>query len=155
MDAGCTRQAAFVKTVRRAMLRRIVGTARAPDEEYVSWMKRITGKAEAIAKSAGVRDWTRAHSKAKWSWAGHVSRRSMCSWVWRLTAWRDSDWQSLSMECGSTRLLRPSRRRWMKWEDTLRRFCVDAALGKWTDLSQDRLKWADEATAFSNWFGSA
>jgi len=143
-----------LKTTRRAMLRRIVGAARVTDEEYVSWIRRTTKKAEAMAQSACVRDWIEAHGTSKWSWAGHVSRRPVRSWVWRVTVWRDSDWQSLMLESCTARPLRPSRRRWMKWEDILRRFCTAAGLEQWKSLSQDRSTWAGKADTFSKWFCS-
>ena len=95
-----------------------------------------------------------AHGTSKWSWAGHVSRRPVRSWVWRVTVWRDSDWQSLMLESCTARPLRPSRRRWMKWEDILRRFCTAAGLKQWKSLSQDRSKWAGKADTFSKWFCS-
>ena len=45
----------LLRTAQRAMLRRIVGAARAPEEDYLSWIKRVTWKAEYLAKAAGVR----------------------------------------------------------------------------------------------------
>ena len=53
-------EAQLLITARRAMLRRIVGTQRAPAEEYITWVKRVTHKAEKLAKEAGVRNWVDA-----------------------------------------------------------------------------------------------
>ena len=133
----------ILRSTRRAMLRRIAGVRRAPDEDYVDWIKRGTQKAEAIAASSRVREWTKAHYSMKWSWAGHVARRPTDSWIWRTTSWRDSEWQGLLDESTScTRPLRPSRRRWTRWEDGLRRFCAAEGLGKWQALAQNRELWS-------------
>ena len=140
-----------LETTRRAMLRRIVNASRALDEDYVCWIRRATRKAKAIADSARVREWVRAHSTSKWGWAGHVARRPVHSWVWRATTWRDSDWQALAMEGGAARPLRPSRRRWMKWEDRLRRFCTANGLKPWDELARSRVEWSAYASIFSNW----
>ena len=142
----------LLRTARRAMLRRIVGQSRSPEETYVDWIQRVTNKAESVASAAGVRDWAVAHSKMKWNWAGHVARRPASTWVWRITTWRDTAWQALANESGAARPLRPSTRRWMKWEDALRCFCRREALGHWTDLAVDRETWARHADAFIVWF---
>ena len=141
----------LLRSARRAMLRRIVSSPRSPDEDYITFIRRTTHRAEALAKSAHVRDWCEAHSLLKWSWAGHVARRGPNSWTWRTTVWRDSEWQELAMECGTARPLRPSRRRWMKWEDSLRRFCAYSGSGSWKMVASNRQMWADMAADFSKW----
>ena len=144
-----------LRTARRAMLRRIVGTARAPEEEYVPWLRRTTWKAESMAKSANVRDWLVAHSTMKWSWAGHVARRPVEAWVWRATAWRDPEWQASAMEHGAARPLRPSRRRWMKWEHAIVKFCAEEGYSNWKKHAADRKGWADTSGAFAQWYCKA
>ena len=136
---------------RRAMLRRIIGINRFPEEDYLEWIVRATHKAEALAKTAGVRDWVQAHSRAKWLWGGHVARRPADSWVWRVSTWRDSEWQALALESGFARPLRPLRRRWMKWEDAFRRFFTEMDLGTWTTAASDRESWAERADVFVEW----
>ena len=79
----------LLQTARRSMLRKIVGAARAPDEGYVSWIKRVTEKAEEYAHAARVRDWFLAHRRCKWAWAGHVARMPASTWAWRVATWRD------------------------------------------------------------------
>jgi hypothetical protein len=141
----------MLRTARRAMLRRIVGTARSPDEDYIQWIKRVTTKAESMANAAKVREWTVAHSQAKWTWAGHVERRPVSAWVWRVTSWRDSQWQALMDDSAtSARPLRPSRRRWMKFEDSLKRFCSSAGLGKWQTLAMNRDAWKQQSASFAS-----
>ena len=142
----------LLTSARRAMLRRIVGTGRADTEDYLSWIIRTTRKAEALALAAGVRDWVQAHCRAKWLWAGHVARRPTVTWVWRVTTWRDSEWQALVSESGLDRPLRPSRRRWMKWEDPLRRFCAQESSGSWLSAASVRDAWAERATSFVQWY---
>ena len=145
LDTTCRREP-------RAMLRRIVGTGRADTEDYLSWIIRTTRKAEALALAGGVRDWVQAHCRAKWLWAGHVARRPTVMWVWRVTTWRDSEWQALVSESGLDRPLRPSRRRWMKWEDPLRRFCAQESSGSWPSAASVRDAWAERATSFVQWY---
>ena len=141
----------LLKTARRSMLRRIVGSGRSPTEDFVGWIRRVTRKAEAAADAAHVRDWVKAHYLYKWNWAGHVARRPVDAWVWRATVWRDSAWQSMALETDTNRPLRPSRRRWMKWEDVLRRFCALEAERAWTDTASNRDWWAEHAEEFSSW----
>ena len=128
----------LLKTARRAMLRRIVGPTRAPEEEYLTWITRTARKAETLVDAVGVRDWNETHFRAKWQWGGHVARRSTDSWLWRVSTWRDSEWQTLVLEAGIARALRPSRRRWTKWEDAFRSFCAAKNLGPWTGAASNR-----------------
>ena len=137
-------------STRRAMLRRIVRTPRTPDSDYITWFRDATHKAEHVANQARIRDWAQAHHEMKWSWAGHVSRRPPSSWVWKTTTWRDSYWQALVHGCAS-RPLRPSRRRWLRWEDPLQRYCAEEALGDWTSFANDRGAWSERLRMFSSW----
>ena len=132
-----------LETARRTMLRKIVGIRRAPEEDWVDWIKRATHKALDWALRAGVRDWNLWHYQRKWAWAGHVARSSTSTWLYRVSTWRDADWQACNADSGSLRLFRPSARRWMRWEDTLRRFCTT-----WQQLAQDREAWAARSTDF-------
>ena len=139
-----------LRSVRRSMLRKIVGSGRAPDETWVDWLQRVTHKAENLAAGVHVRDWVDAHALAKWRWAGHVIRIPTTAWAWRLTVWRDSAWQRLATDFGSMRPLRPSRRRWTKWEDPLRRFDTE-----WQSLAAVRERWAAKEETFAHWFSGA
>ena len=141
----------LLNKARRSMIRRIVGTARAPAEEYITWIRRATHTAESLANAACVRNWVNAFWLSKWNWAGHVARRPVTSWVWRVTEWRDSDWQALVNEAGSARPLRPSRRRWMKWEGVMQRFCSQGGHGSWKSFAQCRVAWADRSKDFLKW----
>ena len=140
-----------LEVARRAMLRKIVGARQGPDENWVDWIQRATRKALVLSNRAGVREWAKLHFEKKWSWAGHAARSSARTWLYRVTMWRDSAWQRLADATGCARELRPSTRRWMKWEDNLRRYCNSHGFEQWTDLAQDRGQWAQLASTFSAW----
>jgi len=140
-----------LESARRSMLRKIVGVGRHPDEDWVGWIQRATHKSLNWAVRAGVRHWGDLHFERKWMWAGHVARRGSDTWLYRVTTWRDSAWQSLASEMGGSRELRPSRRRRMKWEDPLRRFCSTNDLQPWTALATNREQWAEYAAEFRVW----
>ena len=135
-----------------SMLRRMLGPNRSPAETWVEWIKRSTNKVMSIAESCGVRVWPLAHAVAKWNWAGHVSRRPASSWLMSVSSWMDSDWQASALERGGVRPLRPSKRRWVKWEDSLRRFCACYGHRSWTDLAQNRELWSQYNEAFGQWY---
>jgi hypothetical protein len=139
-----------LEVARRSMLRKIVCAGRAPTEEWLDWIRRATRKALDLAIRAGVREWTSFHNFRKWHWAGHVARRGVDTWLYRVTTWRDSAWQRLAMDMGGARELRPSRRRWTRWEDPLRTYCVAHDLQQWTDLAANREQWEGYAEAFAH-----
>ena len=136
-----TDEVAILKTTQNAMLRRILGAKRLPEELYIDWIQRSTHKARQVARTSGARDWPAAHYRSKWSWSGHVARRSANSWLYRVTSWRDSEWTQIALHEGGQRELRPSRRRWMKWEDQVRRFAHQQALGAWMSAAEDKSTW--------------
>ena len=128
-------------------MRRIARCARRAEEPWVDWLKRGTRSARRIAANASVRDWHQAHLELKWSWAGHVARQPTTSWVWKVTEWRDEDYSTLAREAGLD-IKRPSRRRWMKWEDVLRRFCTYEGSGSWQRFAQNRETWKSSRMDF-------
>ena len=136
------------------MLRRIVGCQYPRDGDWVGWIKSATHQARQLASSAAVREWTKAHFIKKWSWAGHVSRIADDEWVGRVTRWRDSAWQDIVAELGCQRSFRPSRRRWMKFEDPIRRFSVLHGVKDWHKLAQDREAWRVLTEHFVAWSSS-
>ena len=140
-----------LRVAQNMMMRRICGFRRCPDELWLDWMLRTTGKARSIADDAGVRDWVGTHARYKWAWAGHVARRDSSSWLWRVSTWRDYAWNHLSLEVGSCRPLRPSRWGWMKWEDPIRRFSSCMLGSSWCDCAQDRAQWSRECDSFAKW----
>ena len=140
-----------LESARRSMLRKIVCPRRASAEEWLDWIARATHKALDWACRARVREWCGLHFEKKWHWAGHVARSSASSWLYKVTTWRDSAWQAMSMEMGASREVRPSRRRWMKWEDQLRRFCTSQGLPPWDEMAANRDEWKSHAHAFKAW----
>ena len=50
------------------------------------------------------------------------------------------------------RILRPERRRWMKWEDMLRRFATAQGHHSWIEMAQDRCSWQRLAESFAEFF---
>ena len=117
-----TSELRLLQTTRNAMLRRIVGCHRGPDEQWLEWVKRTTRKAVSFASAAKVRNWVCEHSRSKLSWAGHVARAVSSSWISRVNIWRDAEWNCISTELGLQQPKRPSRRGWMKRKDVLRRY---------------------------------
>ena len=141
-----------VHTVENRMLRKICGVVRQPEELWLDWIRRATHKSQQLATEAHVRDWVHAHAYRKWLWAGHAARRSTSTWLWCVLAWRDSDWNRLAVEEGGATLMRPSRQRWMKWEDVLRRFMAEHLCNSWTTVAQDKHNWNVKAEEFAEWF---
>ena len=133
------------------MLRRMPGVRRAAAGSWAERIKRATVKARGLAAESGVRDWADLHHERKWSWAGHVARRPCSAITYRVTSWRDAAWSALASENGLRIPLRPSRRRWMKFEAALQKYCTVAGLGRWVDLAEERQAWAEEAENFSRW----
>ena len=140
-----------LESARRAMLRRIVGAGRLPEEEWVHWIRRTTRKATLLAQACNVREWVKAHAMSKWAWAGHVARRPPTSWLWRVTTWRDAEWNAMATDLGSSRPLRPERRRWMKWEHSLKNFCDQNVGAEWKAYAADRNKWSEEGERFASY----
>ena len=68
----------------------------------------------------------------------------------RTTFWRDSD-RTEAMRDEGARQKRPSRRRWMKWEDPLRHYAKQAGLRQWARAAEDRSKWASHADLFERY----
>ena len=134
------------------MLRRIVGSARFPDEEWLDWIRRTTRPALQLAREVSVKEWFHMHAVSKLRWAGHVARSTATTWLWRVSTWRDAEWTNLTNEFSSNRPLRPSRRWWMKFEDPMRRYCAEKSEHKWKDLAADRARWSAEVEAYAKWF---
>ena len=129
-----------LKAAQNHMLRRIGGPRRAPEEDWVDWIKRSTRKARDLSLQAGVKDWVFEHLLNKWDWAGRVRRMDESRWAKRTTSWRDSAWCERFARC---RPSRPGRNRWFRWEDQLRQFTPN-----WTEQAQDEDSWILGRNAF-------
>jgi hypothetical protein len=137
-----------LRCTQHAMLRKIVVSRRFEDEPWVDWIQRATHKAKKLARDAGVSDWPYTHYLRKWKWAGHVSRLSCIEWAHRVTFWRDLKWQA---DMGMFRPLRPSTRRWMKFEHSIQKYCVEQLLGHWQECAKDRNHWRELGPDFALW----
>ena len=118
-----------------------MGVRRHADQTYLEWIITATRKALKTAAATHAYELPIVQKKLKWSWAGHVARSDDKTWIHRTTFWRDSVWQKLMMTSGIKRPLRPSRRRWTKWEDSVRRICDSVEEQSWKDVAKDRMQW--------------
>ena len=129
----------LLKTTFHAMLRRIVGIGRAPEEPWVDWIKRATRKACLEAKKVRICFWLQTHIRNKFLWAGHVVRMAGTRLARRATEWRDNDWWKLeSATYGHLRQKRPHRTRWFRWDDDLTRFATHKGWSSWKDEAKKR-----------------
>ena len=79
-----------------------------------------------------------------------VARRDDNSWIHRVTFWRDSSWQGIVANLAD-RPRRPSRRRWMRFEDCLRRYKTQTGGANWRTAAQDKTVWNCNAAIFAHW----
>ena len=129
----------LLQTTQNAMLRRIAGPRRRPDEDWLDWIKRSTRFALCTARDCGIRFWHEAHLQSKWTWAGHVVRMQGDRLARRAAEWRDSQWQGTELQLPSSlRIRRPARTRWFRWEDELKRYAAYANWQSWQGVAQQR-----------------
>ena len=144
-------------------MRKIVASRRGAHEDWVSWIRRATAAAVNWREKVGVRKWCEAHAKAKWEWAGHVMRRGGLTWVDKTTRWRDSEWGAAQPKGGNAygrsgmrTFVRPKCRRWLRWEDSLRKFAKEKRLGTWQELTADseegRARWKGLKENYVCWY---
>ena len=139
----------LLQTTQNAMLRRIAGSRRKPDENWVDWIKRSTRQAVRTAKEYHIRLWRDAHLQSKWTWAGHIWRMDSNRLAHRAVAWRDSQWQATEYEVpASLRLHRPVRKRWFRWEDDLRKYAQHIGRQSWQSMAQNTAAWNAHALDF-------
>ena len=151
----CIEKQRHLMVAQSLMLRRIVGCGRAEEEPWVEWVKRATHKARHAASSVGLKEWGPEHFRRKWIWAGRVARTSAVEWLYKVTTWRDSSWQAVVNEWGSLRPRRPSSRRWMRFEDSIRRFCRERGLEEWQSLAGNEETWQSLTSEFACWAAQA
>ena len=145
------KQKRLLQSTENAMLRRIVGANRRPDESWVDWLKRSTRKAVSAAREHGVRIWKVSYLKSKWTWAGHVSRMDSARIARRAVTWRDSQWQATEyLMPNAVRIRRPGRRRWFRWEDDLHRYAEKCGWQSWQRQAMHREVWQAHCERFVN-----
>ena len=138
------KQKVRLRTVWRNMLRRFAGSRRHQDEEYVTWIKRSTAKAEETAKEAGLTCWQETHLAEKWMWAGNVATMDEQRWALRTTTWRDSEWWSEQARGSAGYGIRPYRARAgnvLRWEDDFRKYSQAKGLMPWRALARNSSTW--------------
>ena len=95
----------------------------------ITWRDHKT--AEWIREQTKLRDILQTISKAKWTWAGHLTRRTDNRWTTKLTFWQPR---------GHTRNKgRPK----FRWRDDLDKFCKH-----WHRDASDRLRWRQMGKAY-------
>ena len=144
-----------LRAVERSMLRKFAGPRRAPDEDWVHWVRRATKSATEKAACAGVKSWVQQHLEAKWRWAGHLARmedyRSE-SWAFKATFWRDLMWKrdyGLGSALYSCRPLRARPGRWRRWEEEVWRYSWSLGIEDWRRFAKDKLAWHRAAEDFA------
>ena len=136
-------------TTQHAMLRRIAGPRRAPEEPWVDWTKQSTKRAVAAAKESGIKLWLQAHLKNKWCWAGHVLRMTPGRLARRAVEWRDCSWQATEYQLPvQLRTRRPCRKRWFRWEDDLRNSANRNGWTFWQEVAEQRFRWRSHCEGF-------
>ncbi|CAE8606069.1 unnamed protein product [Polarella glacialis] len=109
------------------------------EEDWVTWITRVTHFAENQLRKIGVKDWVAAQREKKWQWAGHVARRTDGRWSTMLAAW--------TPEGEVRRQGRPCTR----WADSIDKVFGSEQRGDWFLFAQDRPTWSSyEATYVSN-----
>ena len=136
-----------LRATQRSMLRKMVCPNRRPDEDYISWIKRATKKAEEKARAAGVGCWVEAFLTAKWRWAHKIMNMALDRWTSRTTKWRDSHWCFVQ----GSRPLRVRPGRFMKWEDDLRQYAASETWINWQEKAQDPLTWNAHESKYVKW----
>ena len=108
-------------------------------ENWVDWIRRATGVAEARARKYRVSDWVQTQTIRLWRWAGHLLRREDDRWSKQALEWKP---------VGSRKPGHPKRR----WEDAINDFMFDkmnCQKGEWVIFTHDRVEWEAMAKAFA------
>jgi hypothetical protein len=130
---------------------KIMHVGRRPDEDYVTWVRRATKKAEEAAKKSGVKCWLSMHLTNKWRWAESLANMDSDRWAARTTFWRDSDWWSYQPRGSSSYGARPIRARpgnMLRWEDDLRKYTDYYELDFWQKVALNAADWNSHEKAF-------
>ena len=101
-------------------------------EDWVSWIVRATGVADAERVKAGIEDWSCAQRRRYWRWAGHVARRQDGRWSALLLTW---------LPCHGQRNLGRPLKRWADDLDSFFKRLAGLPPGSWIDYAADRGSW--------------
>ena len=140
----------MLKSTKNCMLRRILGTKRAPGQTWVDWMKSSTQSAREKAHAAHIRFWVDSHLKSKWAWAGHIQRMACDRLARRATVWRDSAWwHEETLLPPHLRMHRSHRRYWLRWEDDLKRYAAHRDWPQWQEKTKPKEAWLSHQADFA------
>ena len=101
-------------------------------ENWVTYIKRVTGLADDCLKKARLEDWVAGQKHRQWRWAGHTARRHDGRWSNRVLFWNTFE---------GRRNVGHSKTR---WQDAIESFVDNHTffIGRdWTLLAQDRDSW--------------
>ena len=143
-----------MRAVQRHFLRKIAGPRRAPNEEYVDWIRRATKIAVTKAKEAGIECWLTQFLHMKWKWAGKVCNMTEERLAKRATIWRDSEWWKDQPRGATAYGIRPMRARpgnILRWEDELRKFSESQGWDSWQQTALNDRTWTTHADSFVAW----
>ena len=128
-------------TTRRRMLRWMINTPRAREEEWVDYIRRATHSSEELAASFGSISWVVTQRERKWRYAGKAALQNDRRWTRRLLGWRP--W----FRCWPRRLVgHPAKR----WDDDLSSF----AGGDWVNVAAHDETWQAALCGFIDSTGS-
>ena len=133
MTAESERQ---LRSAQRRMFRWIVRVPRAPDEDWVAYIKRATHSSESLSRQHGAQDWVTMQRNRKWKFAGFVASRSDSRWSQRILDWRPWFRTHCHRNVGH-----PLKR----WDDTI----VAVAGGSWAEAARNSDLWSALAHAYT------
>ena len=111
-------------------------------ESWVAWVRRVIAEAELVMSRLEIPDWVTEQRRRKWSWAGHIARRTDGRWTRKILEYQPEG-------------TRAQRRPFTRWETSLdafiwRSFGHDNAAGSWKELAHDSDSWRLMTDAFAN-----
>ena len=98
------------------------------EEGWVEWQKRTARCIDAAMASGKIINWVREQRRRKWTWAGHILRRTDGRWTTRMVNWIPHG--------GERGPGRPPTR----WEDSLDSFAKSRGF-KWQDVAREHRAW--------------
>ena len=116
------------------MIRRIVGWTRLPGELWEVTMRRMKLKVAAALGQWDVKPWSARISKKRWLLATKVNSMSMERWAKLCVKWEPATINDPAL------VKRPSRDRgrpYLRWDDTLSKYCETHFNKKWHDVPED------------------
>ena len=143
-----------LRSTQRAMLRRMVGPNRRPEEDYITWVRRATSKAEEKARTAGTPCWVERQLKEKWRWAGKTANMERERWARRTTEWRNNDWWNSQAKRTLSCPVRSRAGRFHRWEDEFVSFAQHNHWEEdWFHKANDIQFWASKEDEFIKFAG--